>query len=144
MGHFGLSSLCNVLAAIELAKHWQLSADDAVLTVATDGAEMYASEAKKTLAVRFDGRFDTDAAAAVFADDLAGSDDRELLVLTDRDRDRIFNLGYFTWVEQQGVELADFEARRSQDFWLGLRELVPVWDELIDDFNGAAVAPSSL
>ena len=70
--------------------------------------------------------------------------DRELLVLTDRDRDRIFNLGYFTWVEQQGVELADFEARRSQDFWLGLRELVPVWDELIDNFNGAAVAPSSL
>ncbi len=69
--------------------------------------------------------------------------DRELLVLTDRDRDRIFNLGYFTWVEQQGVELADFEARRSQEFWLALREFVPVWDGLIEDFNQSTGAPSS-
>ena len=29
-------------------------------------------------------------------------------------RERIFNLGYYTWVEQQGVSLADFEARRAQ------------------------------
>ncbi len=65
---------------------------------------------------------------------------RSLLVLTDRDRDRIFNLGYFTWVEQQGVELSDFEARRGQDFWLGLRELVPLWDGLIDRFNQATGA----
>ena len=144
MGHFGLSSLCNVLAAIELAKHWLLSADQAILTVATDGAAMYASEMEKTVAARFDGRFDADAAAAVFADDLVGTGDRELLVLTDRDRDRIFNLGYFTWVEQQGVELADFEARRDQEFWLGLRELVPLWDGLIDRFNRAAGAPSSM
>ena len=30
------------------------------------------------------------------------------------DRNRIFNLGYFTWVEQQGVSLDDFEARRGR------------------------------
>ena len=135
MGHCGLSSLCNVLAAIALAKHFQFGDDRAVLTVATDGAPMYASEAGKTVATRFDGRFDADVAAAIFTEHLAGPGDRELLVLTDRDRDRIFNLGYFTWVEQQGVELPDFEARRSQEFWLGLRELVPLWDGLIDRFN---------
>ena len=89
----------------------------------------------KTVAARFDGRFDPDVAAAIFTEHLEGAGDCELLVLTDRDRHRIFNLGYFTWVEQQGVELADFEARRSQDFWLGLRELVPLWDGLIDHFN---------
>jgi len=135
MGHCGLSSLCNVLAAIALAKHFQFGDDRAVLTVATDGAPMYASEADKTVAARFDGRFDADVAAAIFTEHLEGAGDRELLVLTDRDRDRIFNLGYFTWVEQQGVELPDFEARRSQEFWLGLRELVPLWDGLIDRFN---------
>jgi len=142
MQHCGLSSLCNMLAAIALAKRWQLGADQAVLTVATDGAQMYTSEAEKTLAARFDGRFDADAAAAVFTEHLASANDRDLLELTDRDRDRIFNLGYFTWVEQQGVALADFEARRSQEFWLGLRELVPVWDGLIDQFNGVAAARS--
>jgi hypothetical protein len=54
---------------------------------------------------------------------------------TDRDRNRIFNLGYYTWVEQQGTPLDVFEARRSQTFWKSVRSYAPVWDELIDDFN---------
>ncbi|MCY3967211.1 MAG: pyridoxal-5'-phosphate-dependent protein subunit beta, partial [bacterium] len=58
-----------------------------------------------------------------------------LLELTERDRNRVFNLGYFTWVEQQGVDLAHFDARRDQAFWQSLRELLPIWDELIADFN---------
>ena len=42
--------------------------------------------------------------------------------LTREERERIFNLGYFTWVEQQGVSLEDFEARRDPAFWARLRE----------------------
>ena len=51
------------------------------------------------------------------------------------DRKTIHNLKYFTWVEQQGVALEDFEARRSQGFWRDLRALVPRWDERIRAFN---------
>jgi hypothetical protein len=39
-----------------------------------------------------------------------------VLDATERERERIFNLGYFTWVEQQGIALADFDSaarRRS-------------------------------
>ena len=54
------------------------------------------------------------------------------------ERDRIFNLGYFTWVEQRGVALADFEARRDQAFWRGLHGLLPAWDEMIAAFNQPA------
>ena len=57
---------------------------------------------------------------------------------TERDRTRIFNLGYYTWVEQQGTPLEVFEARRSQSFWTDLRRYLPVWDELIADFNDEA------
>ena len=32
---------------------------------------------------------------------------------SERDRTRIFNLGYYTWVEQQGTPLDVFEARRT-------------------------------
>ncbi len=144
MTRFGLSSICNVLAAIALAKQWRLGPDQAVLTVATDGADMYTSEAAKTLATRFNGQFDADTAAAVYLEHIGGEGNKELLELTDRERNRIFNLGYFTWVEQQGVALSDFEARRSQEFWLGLRELVPVWDGLIDQFNTASGAASAV
>ncbi|HJM92128.1 MAG: hypothetical protein QGG19_08205 [Alphaproteobacteria bacterium] len=51
--------------------------------------------------------------------------------------ERIFNLGYSTWVEQQGVKLSDFDARRDQAWWDGLMDLVPVWDGMINKFNSA-------
>ena len=38
-----------------------------------------------------------------------------IIECTERDRSRIFNLGYYTWVEQQGTPFELFEARRSQD-----------------------------
>ena len=51
------------------------------------------------------------------------------------DRERIFNLGYYTWVEQQGIPIDDFDVRRDQGFWDGLMDLVPVWDGMIDEMN---------
>lgn len=33
------------------------------------------------------------------------------------------------------MTLEDFEIRRQQKFWRQLRDLVPVWDEMIRDFN---------
>jgi len=66
-----------------------------------------------------------------------------MLELNHCDRKRIFNLGYFTWVEQQGVPLDEFNVRADQSFWDGLLELVPAWDAMIADVNaqsGAAVA----
>ena len=33
------------------------------------------------------------------------------------------------------ASLEDFEARRDPGFWVGLRQLVATWDELIDEFN---------
>ncbi len=55
--------------------------------------------------------------------------------MTLRDRERVFNLGYFTWVEQQGVSVEEFVARRPQAFWKGMREVLPAWDRMIEEFN---------
>ena len=141
LGHFGFSAICNMLAAIKTAKRLGLGADQAVVTVATDGAGLYTSELKKIEDKRFAGDFDRAAAAKTYEAHLEGIDDDHTLVLSERDRDRIFNLGYFTWVEQQGVELADFERRRSQEFWVGLRDLLPRWDEMIAEFNEESGVP---
>ncbi|MEZ4454156.1 MAG: hypothetical protein R3B09_32175 [Nannocystaceae bacterium] len=100
--HFGPSGICNVLAAIKTAKQLGLGKDDAIVTVATDGAAMYGSELAKITRRRFDGAFDRAAAARTFDAHLGAVDTDHTLVLGPRDRDRIFNLGYFTWVEQQG------------------------------------------
>lgn len=131
----GLSGIANVLAAIKLARYRGLGPDDAIITVATDGAQMYRSEREKSLQTRFGGRFDRIAAAETFGEHLAGMGPDYLLEATHADRTRMFNLGYFTWVEQQGVSLEDFVARREPSFWTGLRSLVPRWDEMIEAFN---------
>jgi hypothetical protein len=136
LGDLGLSSICNVLAAIKLAKHLGLGRHDAVLTVATDSADLYASERDANMA-RHGGRdFDRAAAARIFGEHLRSVTDDHLIDLGPMERNRIFNLGYYTWVEQQGVSLPDFEARRDQRFWRELRPLLAEWDDMIRDFNG--------
>lgn len=140
--HFGFSSICNVLAAIKTAKLLGLGADDALITVATDGSALYPSEREKTLARRFDNNFSEIDAAEVFSTHLGSVTTDHMIECNEQDRNRIFNLGYYTWVEQQGTPLDVFEARRSQDFWRSIRTYTPVWDNLIDEFN-ARVAKAS-
>jgi len=131
----GLSSICNVVASIKIAKHFGMGPDDVIVTVATDGAGMYGSERDKVVSRDFGGRFDAVAAGEAFGRHVLGATSDHLLELTRVDRDRIFNLGYFTWVEQQGVPLEQFEARRPQSFWRSMRELIPAWDQMIEEFN---------
>ena len=136
LAHFGFSAIANTLASIKTAKWFGMGADDVLITVATDGAELYPSERAKLLAREYPNGFTALDAADVAARYLGWVDNDNYLQLTERDRNRIFNLGYYTWVEQQGVSVEDFEARRSQGFWQGIRDLVPAWDDRITEFNG--------
>jgi hypothetical protein len=136
LSSLGLSSICNVVAAIKTARYFGLGEEDVVLTVATDGAEMYSSEWEKVTRKHFGGRFDTVNAGEAFAQHLLGAATDHYLELSARDRARIFNLGYYTWVEQQGVGIAEFNARRDPRFWTDLRSCLLAWDDLIREFNG--------
>jgi cysteine synthase A len=135
LSHFGLSSICNVLAAIKTARLLDLGPDDPIVTVATDGAAMYSSERTSLHAERFAGGFGDLDAAEVFGRHLGDVDTDHMIECTGRDRIRIFNLGYYTWVEQQGTPLELFERRRSPGFWFDLRRYLEVWDEMITEFN---------
>ena len=133
--HMGLSSICNMLASIKYAQHHRLTSDDVIVTVATDGAAMYMSEIDKFVARDYPNGFGDSEAAAAFGEHLAGESSAHLMELGQVETDRVFNLGYFTWVEQQGIDFEHFEERRSQDFWDGTRHYLSKWDEMIADFN---------
>ena len=135
LANMGLSSICNMLAAIKTAKLYDLGSDDIILTVATSGAAMYGSEIAKTLTRRYSKGFDAVSAGEVWGRSLAATTTDHLLEMTHANRQRVFNLGYFTWVEQQGVSLEEFSARKNQSFWDGLQDLVPAWDAMITRFN---------
>ena len=125
LGDIGLSGICNILAAIKTAKYYEMGPDDVLMTVATDGFAMYGSERDKAVGRYFPEGFDAVAAGEVFGEHLLGESTDNLRELTYEDRTRIFNLGYFTWVEQRGVPVLDFVARKDPSFWTGIREAIP-------------------
>ncbi len=135
----GYSSICNALAAIAAAKQWRLGPDDVIVTVATDGSELYNSEREKVMSTHFGAGFDEEEAETVFDEHLAsvGPDTafNRTMEMGPVERNRVFNLGYFTWVEQQGIAIEDFDVRRDQAWWGSLRGLLDAWDEMIAVFN---------
>ena len=120
---------------MKTAKYLEVGPTDVVATVVTDGAEMYQSERTKIVARDFPRGFGSAEAAEAFGRWMLAEDTDHLLETTRSDRERIFNLGYYTWVEQQGVSIDDFVARRQQSFWSSLREKLGHWDEMIREFN---------
>ena len=137
LGHFGLSALANITGAIKYAKYMDLGSTDVVMTVATDGAPLYETELKAAEASYGAGGFDHVKAAETFGRAVLGASTDNMIEMTRPDRERVFNLGYYTWVEQQGISLDAFDRRRDQAFWDGLLDLVPVWDGMIESFNRA-------
>jgi cysteine synthase len=133
----GLSGIANLVAAIKTAKRLEFGDDDVIITVATDSAALYGSERQKFLATYYSDGFDMVSAGEIFGQHLLGAVDNDVLELTHGKRTRIFNLGYYTWVEQQGVSIEAFEKRRQQSFWRELRQAAPAWDALIMEFNAA-------
>jgi cysteine synthase len=131
----GISGLCNIVAAIKTAKHLDYGPDDVVMTVATDSAELYRSERQSYLARRYPDGFDEVSAGEIFSRHLEGIADDNVMEMTHVDRKRVFNLGYYTWVEQQGVSVEDFDRRRDWRFWQSLVDGIPAWDRMITEFN---------
>ena len=49
-----------------------------------------------------------------------------------------FNLGNYTWVEQQNVPVGKFDQGKRQSFWRDLHELATEWDAGIRGSNNRA------
>ncbi|MGZ5022065.1 MAG: pyridoxal-phosphate dependent enzyme [Chthoniobacterales bacterium] len=130
----GISGICNLLAAIKTAKHFELTERDVIFTVFTDSTELYGSrveELKKEL-----GAYRAQDAIADFAGPLAHQSVDYFKELTYPERKAIHNLKYYTWVEQQGKSCAELNEQWNPDYWRSLfEEEVVHFDQLIEEFN---------
>jgi len=127
-GFFGLSGVCNVLAAIRAAEHYRLGPRQAVVTVATDGFDRYPSVLRRLDAEQ--GPMDAEKARrrlAIFRSRRTGF----LLEATPEVRRRWHNQKYFTWVEQQGRTVAELRAQEDPAWWLEHQERAPAIDRQI-------------
>lgn len=130
----GISGIGNILSAIKTAKHFELTSDDIIITIATDSAEMYGSRLEELKTEK--GEYTQLQAAKDMEKCLFGTSVSHLKELVYNDRKAIHNLKYFTWVEQQGKEIADLnQLWYDREIWGKLFHQVDRWDELIEEFN---------
>ncbi len=118
----GISGICNIIGAIKTAKYYQMSADDVVVTVATDGMERYHSVMRGMRQAH--GALDDATATAIIHGVFHRAASDWVLEGTRQNRERWHNLKYYTWVEQQGKTVAELDAQRDPDWWTGHQEQV--------------------
>jgi cysteine synthase len=116
---FGVSGVCNVLAAIKTARHYGLGARQALVTMATDGFDRYPSVLRKLDAEV--GAMDADEGRRRL-DVFRGQKTDWLLEGTPGVRRRWHNQKYFTWVEQQGRTVDDLRAQEDPAYWVAEQE----------------------
>ena len=130
----GISGICNLLAAIKTAKHFELTERDVIFTVFTDSTELYGSRVEELKKER--GTYRAQDAIADFAGPLAHHSVDYFKELTFPERKALHNLKYYTWVEQQGKACEELNAQWDPDYWRELFEdEVAYFDKLIGDFN---------
>jgi cysteine synthase len=130
----GISSICNLLASIKMAKYFEYNEDDVIVTVFTDSAEMYQSRLQEQTALK--GEY-TELQAALDRESILQAQSYDnLLELSYWDKKRIHNLKYYTWVEQQGKTYQEILQQWEPEYWIetfenNLEEL----DKAIEEFN---------
>jgi cysteine synthase A len=129
----GISSLCNLVAAIKVAKYYELDGRDILYTPLTDSAEMYTSRLRELSAAR--GAYSREQALADHARYLLGATPDYLRELSYQDRKTLHNFKYFTWVEQQGKTVEELRRLWDPDFWVEVFEVAESWDRRIREFN---------
>ena len=133
----GFSSISNLLSAIKFAKYNELNENDVVLTVLTDSMELYQSRLTE-MQEEF-GDYRKENAIADEARYLQAVTTDNIEELGYRERQRIHNLKYYTWVEQQGRTYQEImDQWYDPDYWLEIQAQQPEIDALIDEFNHKA------
>ena len=131
----GISGAANVIMAAKMAKYYELTSKDVILTVFTDSMEMYGSRLKEMEEEH--GPYTDMDAAADHARHVLGVRTDGLLELTYAERRRVHNLKYYTWVEQQGKTSEELNAQwyDAEEYWGGIHATADKIDERIEEFN---------
>ena len=109
MTWLGISGIANVLCCIKMAKYYELTENDVVGTVLTDSAVMYQSRIEELNQMY--GAYNAHEASLDHNLHMLGLKTDSMLELTYTERKRVHNLKYYTWVEQQQMNVEDLNAQ---------------------------------
>ena len=132
----GISSLCNLVAAIKTARYYDMDARDVIFVPLTDAMNLYESRMQEMR--ESEGEYTARLADRHYARYLQGITPDYVRELNYADRKALHNFKYFTWVEQQGKSSDELRQLWDTDFWSQVfsTDVVEEWDRLIEAFNG--------
>jgi len=130
----GISSICNLVAAIKTAKYYELGPRDVLFTPLTDSIDLYQSRVAEQR--QHHGPYTPTAAGRHFARYIEAIGIDHLRELSYYDRKTLHNFKYFTWVEQQQRDAEELRMMWEPEFWEQTWAQVDEWDRLIGEFNG--------
>lgn len=134
LSYLGISSICNLLASVKVAKYYEFTDKDVIFTIFTDSVDLYNSRLEEMNNDR--GGYNSTQAAIDYNSSLIKQKTDNFLELSFTDKKRIHNLKYFTWVEQQGKDVGELDAQWYNDsYWEERFSIVGEWDKLIESFN---------
>ncbi len=133
----GISSICNLIAAMKTAAYYDMSSDDVLFFPMTDSMEMYGSRLAEMRAEH--GAFSARHADAVKSRYLDGNTIAHFRELGYADRKALHQFKYFTWIEQQGKTSDELRQLWDESFWQDIFSSARVaeWDRQIHAFNEA-------
>jgi cysteine synthase len=130
----GISGLGNLTAAIKMAKYYELTEKDWLVTICTDSMALYASRLQELTQER-----------GAYSEKNTYQDEeliRSIAVdfmeeLTYQSKKRIHHLKYYTWIEQQGKALEELNAQwyDHENYWEPNFKLAEKLDQQINEFN---------
>jgi hypothetical protein len=131
----GISSIGNILGAIKMAKYYELTSRDYVLTVCTDSMELYDSRMQEMKTKH--GAYSEAAAAKDYYTHIMGLKTDQLLELSYFDKKRVHNLKYYTWIEQQGHQTEELNRQWYDypEYWDRIHAQIKDIDKVINNFN---------
>ncbi|MCD8249271.1 MAG: pyridoxal-5-phosphate-dependent protein subunit beta [Lachnospiraceae bacterium] len=131
----GISGIANMLCCIKMAKYYEFTEKDVVVTVLTDSAVMYQSRINELNEMY--GAYDVNEARLDHNLHILNLKTDNLMEMTYADRKRVHNLKYYTWVEQQGKTSEELNALwyDTEGTWDAVHAQAKDLDELICEFN---------
>ncbi len=130
----GISGVGNIVAAAKMARYYELAETDMILTVLTDSMDLYTSRLDEVRGRH--GELSGSDAERIAYRHIDGLHTDSMIETTYRERRRIHNLKYYTWVEQQGMDSAELtEQWYNKRYWRAIQEQAAGIDAMIRQFN---------
>ncbi len=129
----GISSVANIIGAIKMAKYYNMTSEDNIVTIATDNIDRYRTVMNQM--TKDYGKLTESEAKHRYESMFLDAKKDWIFEGTMDNRKRWHNLKYYTWVEQQNKSVEELDSQKTREFWQREQNEVQKIDKLLLEYR---------